>query len=74
MVARTGGVYSYGYHLIDGERLRAYDLALRLVREGKVHLDEMITRRFRLEEYGKMIEVNRNKAVNRAVKTAVSFM
>jgi threonine dehydrogenase-like Zn-dependent dehydrogenase len=68
------GVYSYGYHLIDGERLHAYDLALRLVQEGKVRLDDMVTHRFRLEEYGKMIEVNRNKTVHRAIKTAVSFM
>jgi threonine dehydrogenase-like Zn-dependent dehydrogenase len=55
-------------------RLHAYDLALRLVWEGKVHLDEMITHRFPLAEYGKMIEVNRNKAGHRAIKTAVSFL
>jgi threonine dehydrogenase-like Zn-dependent dehydrogenase len=68
------GVYSYGYHKIDGKRRHAYDLVLDLVREGKVHLAEMITHRFPLAEYGKMIEVNRNKAVHRAIKTAVSFL
>ncbi|MBU2055965.1 MAG: zinc-binding dehydrogenase, partial [Proteobacteria bacterium] len=40
------GVYSYGWHAIDGERRHAYDLALGLVREGKVRLDGMITHRF----------------------------
>ena len=68
------GVYGYGYHTIAGERLHAYDLALRLVREGKVHLDTMITHRFTLEQYGEMIAVNRNKAFHRAVKTVVSFL
>jgi len=68
------GVYSYGFHEIDGKRRHAYDLALDLVREGKVNLAEMITHRFRLDQYEAMIEVNRNKAAHRAVKTAVSFM
>ena len=67
------GVYSYGRHDIDGERRHAYDLALDLVREGKVRLEGMITHRFRLEQYPEMIEVNRNKARHRAVKTIVSF-
>lgn len=30
------GVYSYGWHSIDGERRHTYDLVLDLVREGKV--------------------------------------
>lgn len=68
------GVYSYGYHKLDGERLHAYDLALRLVREGKVRLGGMITHRFCLEQYPEMIEANRKKALHRAVKTVVSFM
>jgi (R,R)-butanediol dehydrogenase / meso-butanediol dehydrogenase / diacetyl reductase len=68
------GVYNYGFHVIDGKRRYAYDLALDLVREGKVKLAEMITHRFRLDQYEAMIEVNRNKAAHRAVKTAVSFL
>ncbi|MCL5808760.1 MAG: alcohol dehydrogenase catalytic domain-containing protein [Deltaproteobacteria bacterium] len=68
------GVYGYGYHTIAGERLHAYDLALRLVREGKVRLDAMITHRFPLEQYREMIAVNRNKTFHRAVKTVVSFL
>lgn len=47
-------------------------MALLLVREGKVRLDGMITHRFRLEQYPEMIEVNRNKALHRAVKIVVS--
>lgn len=68
------GVYSYGRHEIDGEWRHTYDLALDLVREGKVRLDGMITHRFGLEQYREMIEVNRNKALHRAVKTVVSFL
>jgi len=34
----------------------------------------MITHRFRLDQYEAMIEVNRNKAAHRAVKTVVSFL
>jgi (R,R)-butanediol dehydrogenase/meso-butanediol dehydrogenase/diacetyl reductase len=68
------GVYGYVFHEIDGKSRHAYDLALDLVREGKVNLAEMITHRFRLDQYEAMIEVNRNKAAHRAMKTAVSFL
>jgi (R,R)-butanediol dehydrogenase/meso-butanediol dehydrogenase/diacetyl reductase len=68
------GVYGYGFHEIDGKSRHAYDLALDLVREGKVNLAGMITHRFRLDQYEAMIEMNRNKASHRAMKTAVSFL
>jgi len=67
------GVYGYGYHTIAGERLHAFDLALRLAREKKVRLEAMVTHRFGLEQYKEMIAVNRSKALHRAVKTVVSF-
>ena len=67
------GVYGYGFHEIDGKSRHTYDLALDLVREGKVNLAEMITHCFRLDQYETMIGVNGNKAAHRAMKTAVSF-
>jgi (R,R)-butanediol dehydrogenase/meso-butanediol dehydrogenase/diacetyl reductase len=44
------------------------------VKKKRVALDEMITHRFRLEDYKEMIEVNMNKAKHEAVKTVISFL
>ena len=51
-----------------------FDIALDLVREGKVELDDMVTHRFELDNFEEMIEVNLSKEKYQAVKTAVSFI
>jgi len=68
------GVYGSGYITIDGKRMHVFDLAISLVKEAKVNLDDMVTHKFRLDEYKDMIEVNMNKSTNKAIKTMVSFM
>jgi len=68
------GVFCYGYNTIDGKKRHAFEIAIDLVKEGKVKLDEMVTHEFPLPEYKRMIEVNMNKGKNKAMKTMVSFV
>jgi len=66
----------YGYRLNDvkaGKR-QAFEMALDLIAKKKVRVDDMLTHRFRIEEYRTMIEVNMDKAKHKAMKTAVSFV
>ena len=50
-----------------------FNIAIDLVKEGKVRLDDMITHKFELDNFEEMIEVNLSKEKHQAVKTAVSF-
>ena len=68
------GVYAHGINVIDGRQEHVFATAIRLAAEGRVRLHEMVTHKFPLEQYQDMIELNRQKAANRAVKTVVPFI
>ena len=68
------GVYAHGYNVVDGQREHVFATAIRFAAEGRVRLHEMVTHKFLLDRYQDMIEVNVQKAANRAVKTVVSFI
>jgi threonine dehydrogenase-like Zn-dependent dehydrogenase len=68
------GVYGCGYATYKGAWTHMFDIALDLVQEGKIELDDMITHRFDLDDFAAMIEVNLSKEKHRAVKTVVSFI
>lgn len=68
------GVYSYGLVTFRGEERHVFDVALQLMRDGEIDAGKLVTHRFKLEDYRKMIEVNKNKDKHRAVKTVVSFL
>lgn len=68
------GVYAQGVNLVEGRQEHVFETALRFAAEGRVKLHKMVTHTFALDRYQEMIEVNRHKSVNRAVKTAVSFV
>ena len=68
------GVFAFGMATYRGKKRHVFDIAIDLVRRKKVLLDEMVTHRFRLEDYREMIKVNMNKAEHRAVKTVISFV
>ncbi len=67
------GCYGYRYNDVNGGRKQAFEIALELLAEKKVRVDDMLTHKFRLEDYRNMIEVNIRKTQNKAIKTAVSF-
>ena len=67
------GVYAYGVVEFNGKKQHVFDIALELMKNGKIQVDTLVTHRFRLEEYERMIKVNLNKEANRAMKTVVMF-
>jgi threonine dehydrogenase-like Zn-dependent dehydrogenase len=48
-------------------------MALEMMGEGRIRVEDMLTHKFLLKDYRKIIEVNINKNVSRAMKTAISF-
>jgi threonine dehydrogenase-like Zn-dependent dehydrogenase len=68
------GVYGCGYADYKDRRMFMFEIALDMVREGKINLNDMITHRFSLENFKEMIGVNLDKNKHKAVKTAVSFI
>ncbi|MCD6571057.1 MAG: alcohol dehydrogenase catalytic domain-containing protein [Deltaproteobacteria bacterium] len=67
-------VFAYGYNSINGKKMHTFEIAMDLVKKGKIRLDDMVTHRFPLERYKEMIELNMNKGENRAIKTVISFV
>ncbi len=68
------GVYGCGYATYKDAWTHMFDIAIDLVQEGKVALDDMITHKFELDHFEDMIEVNLSKEKHRAIKTIVSFV
>jgi threonine dehydrogenase-like Zn-dependent dehydrogenase len=68
------GVFACGYTSAYGEEKHIFQVAIDLVKEGKVDIKDMATHKFRIDEFDTMIETNLDKTKNRAVKTMVSFI
>jgi threonine dehydrogenase-like Zn-dependent dehydrogenase len=67
------GVYAYGHVEFNGKKQHVFEVALDLMKKGKIQAGTLVTHEFSLEDYKRMIEVNLNKEVNRAMKTVVTF-
>ncbi len=67
------GCYGYGYNDTPSGRKHAFEIALDLMKSGKVHVEDMLTHSFPIDRYRDLIEVSMNKGAHRAVKTAVRF-
>jgi (R,R)-butanediol dehydrogenase/meso-butanediol dehydrogenase/diacetyl reductase len=67
------GVFACGYTNAYGEEKHIFQVAIDLVKEKKVDIEDMATHTFRIEDFDTMIETNLDKARNGAVKTMVSF-
>lgn len=68
------GVYAHAQVDYRGQRRHSFDLALELMLEGKIDAQSLLTHKFKLHDYKKMIQVNMDKNRRRAVKTVVSFV
>ena len=72
LITVKGSLY-YGLHEWEGKRKHAFEIAIDLVIKKDLKLQDMITHRFKLAEYRKMMEVNVHKVKYRAVKTMFIF-
>ncbi|HLZ19579.1 MAG TPA: alcohol dehydrogenase catalytic domain-containing protein [Smithellaceae bacterium] len=67
------GCYGYRDNDTPDGRKQAFEIALELIVQKKVHVDDMLTHTFPIDQYRKMIDFNMNKSANRVMKTAVRF-
>lgn len=68
------GVYGSGRIDHNGSERHVFELALELMQRNRVNAEMLVTHRFRLEDYRRMIAVNRCKNRHNAMKTVVSFV
>jgi len=67
------GVYAYGFTQWDGRQRHVFDIALEMIRRDEIRAADLVTHRFALEDYRRMIAVNIHKNRHRAIKTMVVF-
>jgi len=67
------GCYGYGYHETDSGPKHAFDIAIELLDRKKVHVEDMLTHTFPIENYKELIDTNMNKTRHQALKTAIRF-
>jgi threonine dehydrogenase-like Zn-dependent dehydrogenase len=67
------GTFCYGVEEYQGERLPAMAVALRLMAEGKVKLEPLVTHRFSLEDYQEALATVTGKSSSGVVKAVFAF-
>lgn len=67
------GVYAYGEVVFEGKKQHVFEIAMDLMKAGKLRADCLVTHKFSLEDYEQMIEVNLNKQQHGAMKTIIKF-
>jgi threonine dehydrogenase-like Zn-dependent dehydrogenase len=67
------GVYAYGVEWLDGKRQPVFETALDMIARGSLLTEPLVTHRFTLEDYRRMIAVNLHKSTHQAIKTVVAF-
>jgi len=67
------GCYGYGYNETDSGKKHAFDMALELMDSHKVHVEDMLTHKFSIENYKELISTNMSKTRHQAIKTAIRF-
>lgn len=68
LVTIKGSLY-YGFHDWEGKSRHVFDMAIDLIANRGLKLEDMVTHKFKLDEYKKMLDVNCSKGKFRAVKT-----
>lgn len=67
------GVYGYGYVEFEGKTRHVFEIALDMMANGAVAAHRLVTHRFAIEDFEKMIEFNLDKSKYGAMKTIVCF-
>jgi (R,R)-butanediol dehydrogenase / meso-butanediol dehydrogenase / diacetyl reductase len=68
LVTLKGTLY-YGFHEWEGKKKHVFEIAIALLSGNRVKFEGLVTHKFTLDEYRKMLEFNINKGKYRAVKT-----
>lgn len=67
------GCYAQGYNETPAGKKHAFEIALDLLKNGKIQVEDMLTHTFEIDEYRELIAVNMKKGAFRAIKTAIRF-
>ena len=67
------GCVCYGMQDYQGERLSAMDVAIRLMAEGKVDLEPLVTHSFALDDYAEAFETVTGKGASNVVRAVFEF-
>jgi len=67
------GTLYCGIETLQGRRIRAFQLALQWMEEGKLDLAPMVTHRFKLDDYKKALAVTTHKRRHRVIKSVFAF-
>ncbi len=62
------GSFAYSTDEYQGVRMRTFDIAIELLRSGKVDLSSLVTHRFPIKEYRQALNVASSKAVGTSMK------
>jgi threonine dehydrogenase-like Zn-dependent dehydrogenase len=68
LITIMGSLY-YGFHDWEGKRKHTFEIAIDLITKKDLKLQDMVTHKFKLAEYKKMMDVNIHKGKYKAVKT-----
>ncbi len=67
------GSSCYAIERVDGAPVSTFDLALRLMADGKVDLGDLLTHRFALEDYRQALDTVTSKGSNEVIKAVFAF-
>ncbi|EIJ80252.1 hypothetical protein PB1_07822 [Bacillus methanolicus PB1] len=62
------GSFAYSTEMFQGKRVRTFDIAIELMRVGKVDLSPLVTHRFPLEDFRNALDTAANKKNRAAIK------
>jgi len=68
LITLKGSLY-YGFHDWEGKKQHVFEIAVGLITTKDLKLQDMVTHKFKLDEYKKMMDVNIHKGKFKAVKT-----
>lgn len=63
----------YGLEIFNGNKIRTFQIAMDLLSSGKVNIKEILTHKFKVEDYEEALTVALDKSKNNSVKVAFSF-
>ncbi|MDP6502864.1 MAG: zinc-binding dehydrogenase [Planctomycetota bacterium] len=69
---KVQGVYAYGMENHEGETIRTFDLAIRLLKEGRVDLSGIVGAKFPLAQYREAVRSALSTGKSKAAKTVLT--